>query len=57
MQTTVGECRGKIFGCKLGALQRAFRELAILRQGGDALIIPNFPFGSSCEIVGDYVKN
>ena len=33
----VGECRVKKFGCKLGALQRAFREHAFLRQGGDAL--------------------
>ena len=36
-QLTVGECRSKKFGCKLGALQRAFLELAFLRQGGDAL--------------------
>ena len=32
-----GECCGKKFGCKLGALQRAFQEPAFLRQGGDAL--------------------
>ena len=37
-QTTVGECRGKFFGCKLGALQMAFWEPAFLRQGGDALM-------------------
>ena len=36
-QTTVGECHGKKFGCKFGALQRAFRQPAFLRQGGDAL--------------------
>ena len=36
--TTVGECRGKKTGCKFGALQKAFREPAFLRQGGDALI-------------------
>ena len=36
-QLTVGECRGKKIGCKLGALQRAFREPAFMRQGGDAL--------------------
>ena len=35
--TNGGECRVKKIGCKLGALQRAFRELALLRQGGDAL--------------------
>ena len=34
----VGECRGKKFGCKLGALQRAFREPVFLQQGGDALM-------------------
>ena len=34
----MGECRGKKFGCKLGALQRALPEPAFLRQGGDALI-------------------
>ena len=33
----MGECRGKKFGCKLGALQRAFPEPACLQQGGDAL--------------------
>ena len=36
-QLTMGECHGKKIGCKLGALQRAFREPAFLRQGGDAL--------------------
>ena len=36
-QLTVGECRVKKFGCKLGALQRAFRELDFVRQGGDVL--------------------
>ena len=35
----VEECRDKKFGCKLGALQRAFPEPAFLRQGGDALSI------------------
>ena len=38
-QLTVGECRGKKFGCKLVALQRAFPEFAFLRQGGDALSV------------------
>ena len=46
-QTTVGECRGKKFGCKLGSLQRAFQEHAFLWQGGDALttlVNTNFQF-------------
>ena len=34
----MGECRGKKFGCKLRALQRAFPEPAFPRQGGDALM-------------------
>ena len=38
---TMGECRVKKFSCKLGALQRAFREPAILRQGRDALMPKN----------------
>ena len=52
-QLTVGECRGKRIGCKLGTLQKAFREHAFLQQGGDALTEQKFGFKHThnCEIL------